>query len=57
MAEEKKLPKLENTATVEVSFKFPTSVVTVKNVTLGRGKVTCMALCKKFDFEQTSRKE
>lgn len=55
MSEEKKLPTFDKTAGVKVTFEFPTSDVIVKNVSLGRARVTATALCKKFGWEQTEK--
>lgn len=52
MTDTKKLPVIESNVKVKVTFDFPNKTIVVKDVGLGRAKTTCMAMCKKYDFEE-----
>jgi hypothetical protein len=50
--EMKELPNLDSNETVEVTFRFPSTTITISNVSKGRARLTCRGLCKAFPWKQ-----
>lgn len=54
-AKEKAMPNLDSNETVEVTFKFPSTTITISGVGKGRARLTCRGLCKAFSWKQEDK--